>query len=245
MVVYNMFKEIRMCLGGAAIFSYIITAPLIPKMVKQIYQYYLVSYVRFLCNVKINVYGNKTLLNDNDIYMANHYEGVDYPVLYPLITSPFSNACYSIAKDDALGKQYPIMKIKNVLEYFIKLFYESGDLIPYTRGDKNSGARVRDKAVEILNNNNKILIFPEGRSWRKGACHEFKPGMFEVAEQCNKSIVPITLKYRNFDGKNKGEKCVIQDWMDIEVDIFIHDKVSPKNHMKMLEETFEKITSKN
>jgi len=66
-----------------------------------------------------------------------------------------------------------------------------------------------------------------------------------VAEQCNKHIVPITLKYRNFDGKNKGEACVVQDWMDIEVDVFIHDKVSPKNYEKMLEETFEKITSKN
>ena len=69
--------------------------------------------------------------------------------------------------------------------------------------------------------------------------------MFEVAQQCNKSIVPITLKYRNFDGKNKGEKCIIQDWMDIEVDVFIHDKVDPKDYNLMLKETFEKITSKN
>jgi len=240
-----MFKEFRMFLGGTALFSYIMVAPLLPKGVKQYVQYYVVSYVRFLCNVKVIVYGNKQLLEGNDIYMANHYEGIDYPVIYPLITSPYSNRCYSVAKDDMLGKQYPVFNIKNVFEYFVKIFYEGGDLIPYARGDKNSGLRVRNRAVEVLNDNNKLLIFPEGCSRRNGRCVEFKPGMFQVAEQCNKSIVPMTLKYRNFEGKNKGESCVIQDWMDIEVDVFIHDKVSPKNYEKMLEETFEKITSKN
>jgi 1-acyl-sn-glycerol-3-phosphate acyltransferase len=240
-----MFKEIRMFLGGSTLFSYIMVSPLLPKCVKQYVQYYVVSYLRFLCNVKVNVYGNKQLLGGNDIYMANHYEGIDYHVLYPLITSPYSNQCYSIAKDDMLGKKYPTTNILTLFEKFIKIFYEGGDLIPYARGDKNSGMRVRNRAVEILNDNNKLLIFPEGRSWRKGKCVEFKSGMFQVAEQCNKHIVPITLKYRNFDGKNKGEACVVQDWMDIEVDVFIHDKVSPKNYEKMLEETFEKITSKN
>ena len=241
-----MLKTLRVYLFAGSIFSFIITAPFIPNCIHQYILYYTVKWLRIICNVKVNVYGDKELLkNSNDIYMANHYEGVDFNVLLPLITTPYSSKCYTIAKDDLLGRQYPIYSLNNIVDYAIKLFYEGGNLIPYTRGNKDSGIQVKQMAKKILNNNNKLLIFPEGRSWRKGISYEFKPGIFKVAEECKKTIIPLTLKYRNFDGKNKGEKCIIEDWMDIEVDVFIHDKVEPKNYNDMLQETFEKITSKN
>jgi 1-acyl-sn-glycerol-3-phosphate acyltransferase len=229
----------------ASIFSFIVSAPLMPEILHQFILYCLIEWCKILCNIKINIYGNKKLLEENTLFMANHYEGVDYFVLYSMITTPFSECCYAIAKDDLLGRQYPLEVLSNIIDYVVKLFYEGGYLIPYTRGDKNSGIRVKNRTKEILQNNKKLLVFPEGRSWRKGVCHEFKPGMFEVAEECKKSIIPITLKYRNFDGKNKGEKCVLEDWMDIDVDVFIHDKVNVQSHDKMLSETFEKISSKN
>lgn len=240
-----MHKEFRIGVLCCSVFMFISVAPFLPEFFHNIVLHYFIHYLRQLCNVKVNVFGNKDLLLGNYIFMSNHYEGIDHYVLYPLITTPFSNGCYVIAKDDLLGRQYPINALTSVMDFIIKRFYESGNLIPYARGDKNSGELVKNKCINILNNNKKLLVFPEGRSWRKGACHEFKPGMFKLASMCNKNIVPITLKYRNFDGKNKGEKCILQDWMDIEVDVFIHDKVLPKNEVEMLEETFQKISSKN
>lgn len=240
-----MLKNLRLLIHHSSLFVYVCVSPLIPSCIHSVFIHYFILYLRTLCNVSVHIHGDQKLLAEKNIFMANHYEGVDNYVLYPMIKQPLSNKLHLIGKDDMLGKHYPMGSFNSVMDYLIKFFYESGYIIPYRRGNKESGLRVRHKVKELLNNNEKLLIFPEGRSWRKGACHEFKPGMFEVAEQCNKSIVPITLKYRNFDGKNKGEKCVIQDWMDIEVDVFIHDEVLPKNYENMLEETFEKITSKN
>jgi 1-acyl-sn-glycerol-3-phosphate acyltransferase len=240
-----MLKDLQVALFSISTFCYIIICPFLPEAIHSTIMHFFVLYLRITCNVKVYIHGNEQLLHGKHIFMANHYEGVDQIALYPVITQPFNDPCYVIGKDDLLGKKYPLDSINSIIDYIIKIFYEGCNIIPYTRGNKESGIRVRKEAMKMLNNNKKLLIFPEGRSWRKGACHEFKPGMFEVAEQCNKSIVPITLKYRNFDGKNKGEKCVLQDWMNIDVDIFIHDLVLPKHHNLMLQETFEKITSKN
>ena len=239
-----MLRTLQSILFGTSVFGFLIGSIIIPSCVYNTVMHYFLIYLRTICNLKVHVHGSKQLLKNNHIYMANHYEGVDYLVLYSLITQPLSRPCYVIGKDDLLGRQYPLQPLSTIIDFLIKQFYESGYIIPYTRGNKESGQRVRNQVLNLIKNNN-VLIFPEGRSWRKGACHEFKPGMFEVAEQSNKSIVPITLKYRNFDGKNKGEKCVLNDWMNLVVDVFVHDEVQPKAYNLMLEETFEKISSKN
>lgn len=239
-----MWNELRIGLFSVSILGYISIFPLLSESLHSVFFHYFMIYMRMLCNVKVYVHGNEDLLKENHMYMANHYEGVDHIVLYSVLTQPFSKPCYVIGKDDLLGRQYPIKTLGSIIDYVVKLFYHGGYIIPYTRGDKESGIQVRKKSIEILQNNN-LLLFPEGRSWRKGACHEFKAGMFEVAEEYKHSIVPITLKYRNFDGKNKGEKCILADWLDIDVDVYIHDIVECKDHKLMLQETFEKITSKN
>lgn len=239
-----MWNGLRIGLFSVSILGYIGICPLLSESLHSVFFHYFMIYMRMLCNVKVYVHGNEDLLKENHMYMANHYEGVDHIVLYSVLTQPFSRPCYVIGKDDLLGRQYPIKTLGSIIDYVVKLFYHGGYIIPYTRGDKESGIQVRKKSIEILQNNN-LLLFPEGRSWRKGACHEFKAGMFEVAEEYKHSIVPITLKYRNFDGKNKGEKCILADWLDIDVDVYIHDIVECKDHKLMLQETFEKITSKN
>ena len=239
-----MWNGLRIGLFSTSILLYIGICPLLSENMHSVFFHYFMKYMRMLCNVKVYVHGNKALLKENHMYMANHYEGVDHIVLYTVLTQPFSRPCYVIGKDDLLGRQYPIKTIGSMMDYIVKLFYHGGYIIPYTRGDKECGIRVRKKTIEILQNNN-LLLFPEGRSWRKGVCHEFKAGMFEVAEEYKHSIVPITLKYRNFDGKNKGEKCILADWLDIDVDVYIHDIVESKDNKLMLQETFEKITSKN
>jgi len=239
-----MWTELRLGIFSISILGFICICPLMLESIHSVVFHYFMIYMRKLCNVNVYVHGNKELLKENHMYMSNHYEGVDYIVLYSVVTQPLSRPCYVIGKDDLLGRQYPIKTLGSVVDFIVRLFYDSGYIIPYTRGDKESGVRVRKKAIEVLQNNS-LLLFPEGRSWRKGACHEFKAGMFEVAEEYKHSIVPITLKYRNFDGKNKGEKCILADWLDIDVDVYIHDKVDYKDHKLMLQETFEKITSKN
>jgi len=239
-----MIREIQVFLLTASLSSYIILSTFIPLCIHKTIAHYFSQYLLFVCNVKVYVHGNKNLLKNNNIYMANHYEGIDFIVLYSIITQPLSSPCYAIGKDDVMGKQYPVYSIASIKDIVIKLVYNNSYIIPYTRGDKESGKRAKKRSIEIIKNN-KLLVFPEGRSWRKGLSHDFKPGMFEVAQNHNICIVPITLKYRDFDGKNKGEKCVLQDWMNITGDVFIHDEVQHKDYKLMLKETFEKITSKN
>lgn len=239
-----MIREIQVFLLATSVSSFIILSSLIPACIHNTITHYFSVYLLFICNINVYVHGNKNLLKNNNIYMANHYEGIDHTVLYSIITQPLSSPCYSIGKDDLLVRKYPLYSLTTIKDVIVKLFYQNSYIIPYIRGDKESGERVKKNSIEVIKKNN-MLIFPEGRSWRKGLCYDFKPGMFEVAEKHNRCIVPITLKYRNFDGKNKGEKCILQDWMNISVDVFIHDEVQPKDYKLMLKETFEKITSKN
>ena len=68
--------------------------------------------------------------------------------------------------------------------------------------------------------------------------------MFKIAEKLNIPIVPITLVYRNYCGKDKHEDSDMCEWTNTDVDIYIHDAVLPQSHEKMMDETFNKIQSK-
>ena len=159
-----MFKDLRTFVFCWSLFSFICISPFIPNCIHSTIVHYVMFFSRKICNVTVNVHGNKNILYENNIFMANHYEGIDYFVLFPLISRPFDVMTYIIGKHDMLGKPYPLHEPKTLMESFIKTAYKSNCTIPYKRGNKESGIHVRKKVVELLCENKKILLFPEGRS---------------------------------------------------------------------------------
>jgi 1-acyl-sn-glycerol-3-phosphate acyltransferase len=203
-------------------------------------KYFLVKICRdYIVNLKLVIHGDLSVINKNTIIMSNHYEGLDFITLMSLFTDSNKNI-YTIAKSDMINNG------NYFINTLIHYFYKSFNFISYTRGCKESGEIVKNKVREILKykKNTNILVFPEGRSRRAGQCLEFKPGIFKVAQENNVNILPITLKYTTFDGKNKGEKCILKDWLNHKCHIYIHELVKVDDSEKMLKETFDKISSK-
>lgn len=203
-------------------------------------KYFLVNFCRdYIINLKLVVHGDLSVINKNTIIMSNHYEGLDFVALMSLFVNSNKNI-YTIAKSDMINKG------NYFINTLIHYFYKSFNFISYIRGCKESGEIVKNKVRETLKykKNTNILVFPEGRSRRGGKCEEFKPGIFKIAQENSVNILPITLKYTTFDGKNKGEKCILKDWLNHTCHIYIHELVKVDDSEKMLKETFYKISSK-
>ena len=202
------------------------------------------KFILFVSNLKVNTYGNKSNVQQRRvIFMANHYDIIDWYVLYPLLSEQ-KVKLYSIGKDDLLGISVYNKKINIILRFFIQGYYNLGNVLAYIRGNKNSGDTIRKHAMSVFNENSNLLVFPEGQARRGGIITQLKPGMFEIANQEKVSIVPITLKYKKYNGSNKGEPTIMEEWFDTDVDIFIHEPVSENNILDMIKITSDRISSK-
>jgi len=111
----------------------------------------------------------------------------------------------------------------HLLSFMQDAWLSSWYFIPYKRGDKADGQKVRNIIVDSLSEGKNILIFPEGTSHKNGVPQEFKKGSFEVAVENKLRILPITIKYAKDIGKEKGQPLELLNIFDNVVDIYIHD----------------------
>lgn len=209
---------------------------------KMIYYYSIIS-INYILGSNIIVHGDVSIFKKGGyLIMSNHYEGLDYLNIASVIFDYRYNDIYTIAKSDLLGDNVN----KTIVEKIKENYFNASHFISYIRGNKDSGIEVKNEINNILKykKNVNLLVFPEGRSWRKGKCVEFKSGMFKYASENNIEIIPITINYRNFEGKNKGEKCILTDWLYNTCDIYVHDVVKVDTWNIMLDNTFKKISSK-
>ena len=240
-----MIDKLRILSGVVPTMLYLFTYKILPNKLQHYFTYNLIWYLKKICNINVHVHGNTDIMNErNYIYMANHYEGIDFLTLYSLLNSPGKTKTYTIAKYDLLGDHGKLNIFSYMADVVGRRLYDICKFIPYVRGDKNSGTEVKNTAIKKLLCNENILVFPEGRARKNGAIKTFKPGMFKTAEKLNIPIVPITLVYRNYCGKDKHEDSDMCEWTNTDVDIYIHDVVLPQSHEKMMDETFNKIQSK-
>jgi 1-acyl-sn-glycerol-3-phosphate acyltransferase len=183
----------------------------------------------------------ENLKQQNCIYVSNHYEGVDFSIIMQQLSFPGFNATYTISKSDlALPHKFGV-----VADALNNTFMNSLNLIPYKRGNKESGINVLQQVEEKFNNNKHInlLVFPEGESRKYGIPSSFKPGIFKFAEQHNIPIIPITIYYKPFIGSNRGDARNLSLWLNNDVQVFIHEKISPQDYKIMLEQSFNTISS--
>ena len=199
-----------------------------------------------LFNMKIKVYGKYNLKKYNDlkiIIMSNHINATDYAIIVHTLNY-FTNQhkkIYTIVKHDVFGNKEDNNKISNFFSMFKDDLYKKLDLIPYKRGDKKSGEEIKDNMLNLLENNNNILLFPEGECSRSGIPINFKPGSFRMCSENNIWILPISLKYKQNIGVNKADKINIKKWFNISTNVYIHKPVFDNNWEKLKDKVLNKI----
>ena len=199
-----------------------------------------------LFNMKIKVYGKKNLQNYNNlnlVVMSNHLNATDYAIIIHVLnyyTQQYKKI-YTIAKADVFGNKNDNNIISNCLSVYKNNLFKKLNLIPYKRGDKQSGEETKKNMLETINNNNNILIFPEGECTRSGIPRDFKPGSFKMCSENNIWILPITLRYEQDIGVNRTDKIDINKWFNISVHMYIHSPIYNDNWEVLKNDVFNII----
>lgn len=207
---------------------------------------YLLTNVFFkLMNIKIIIHGHEEYLtHSNLLIMSNHTCPLDGFVYLKQITdTTCSNYLYIITKSNFFGNKSDQNMLTYLFYYIQSLFMNSNHLIPYDRGNIESGAIVKDQIVDILNSgNNNVCIFPEGTGHTDGIPKQFKNGIFHLASDNDLTILPITIIYERNIGSERGEPINIMNWMNNVCHVHVHEKIKNSDWKKLQDDTFRVIT---
>lgn len=117
-------------------------------------------------------------------------------------------------------RQIHFLAKKELWQGIKKIIFSNMGLIPVDRKNKNPNAL--KSAINCLNNNEVIGIFPEGTISRDSGLLPFKIGAVKMAYETNSQIVPfiITGKYKFFSNNLRIEFLkpisIVNDNLDIE-----------------------------
>ncbi len=114
-------------------------------------------------------------VSKNYIYMSNHVSLFDAP-LFSAYMPEFVTALEAIEHFS-----WPVYK------HLARLHGN----IPINRTSIRDSLQSMNKAMEVLQNNNSMVIFPEGSRTIDGTIGEFKRMSFKLAQKANVGIVPI------------------------------------------------------
>jgi len=206
----------------------------------------IINIILNILNIKIKVHGVNNLKYYNSkkmVIMANHYAGVDHPIIAHAISYHTNNSkkIYTIVKHNVFGDENDKSTISNFLGLFRKDLYKFFCFLPYVRDCKNSGNEIKNKMIDTLNNNDTILLFPEGTGNYNGIPTNFKSGSFIMCAENNISILPITLKLNKNIGESRKDKVTIKQWFNLEADIIIHKPMFDKDWTKLKKNVFDQI----
>ena len=176
-------------------------------------------------NIKIKVYGKNNLKNYNRynlFIMSNHVNATDYAIIIHVLNYYKNKKIFTIAKHDVFGNSDDNNIISNFLSLFKSDLFKKLNLIPYMRGNKESGEETKKRMLTTIYKNNNVLLFPEGECTRQGIPIDFKPGSFKLCSENNIWILPISLKYEQDIGVNRTDKVDIKKWFNVSVHMHIH-----------------------
>lgn len=128
----------------------------------------------------LKVEGNKNLSGGPYIFVSNHQSNLDPGWILTQFPDKLRNRTYTLGKDELSHIPF--------IHYLFKLF----NILPIDRFGQFSDAV--ERAEELLNNNNSILLFPEGTRSIDGKLKEFKTGVGHIALATKATIVPIKVK---------------------------------------------------
>lgn len=192
-----------------------------------------------------NIHNKDNIMNINNekvIIMANHYNGCDYGVIYKTFTPFTKKNIYTIAKSNAIGGSEEKNLLNNFLGLFRNYFFKTFKLIPLDRGNKNSGTFVKNEILKKINENDTILIFPEGTTTRNGKPKQFRKGIFELCAIEKIKVIPVTIKYNKDIGLDYGYPLKFSEWYNVSADVYIHDEIYDPNVDTFMEKVFDKIS---
>ncbi|MBB3699485.1 1-acyl-sn-glycerol-3-phosphate acyltransferase [Flammeovirga yaeyamensis] len=132
----------------------------------------------YILNYEVKVI-NQGKLQPRGIIMSNHRSYVDIFILFSLYPS-------SIVAKSAVGK-WPGLRSA------VKL----ADMILVDRGNHNSRLNTMKEIKARVENEKRVVLFPEGGIGDSYYPQKFKGGSFLIASQLNAPITPITLWYED------------------------------------------------
>lgn len=178
----------------------------------------------FNFKIKIKNLENLKYINERVIIMSNHYAPCDVGLIMYIFNKNTNKKFYSVSKHNIFGDKNDTSPLSNFLSLF-KGLYSFFNLIPYEKGNKVSGEEVKKKMLQTVNENNTVIIFPEGTTSRKGIPSEFKPGSFKMCAENSIKIIPITLEYDKRIGMNQNDQFSINLWFNSGVTLTVHEPI--------------------
>lgn len=151
--------------------------------------------------------------NGKCILAGNHLSDLDAYMIYKSTKRPV----HFIAKKELF---------KGKFAWFFKMML----CIPVDRQNKNPEAKA--KVLELLNNEEVVLIFPEGTYRKKDTLLPFKPGVINFAKLSGAPIIPFAMK------NNCKFRC--KPKIVFGKPIYIN-KIKEKDKLKYLEELIRKM----
>lgn len=176
------------------------------------------------------------------VIMANHYcGGLDVCLIERFIE------CYIVVKNDICGE---IVNEENdgIQNFLRKALFDKCLLIPYKRGNKESGYEVKQMIERETKRGKNVLIFPEGtsqRCWNKPL--PFRKGIFDLCFEKNIPIFSISLNYSKDIGAGKSDSTNFSNIFGLSphVKMFcngIFYPISYSNSIQLMNEVYQSIS---
>ena len=101
---------------------------------------------------------------------------------------------------------------------------------------------VKSTVLKLFENEDcNLLIFPSG-DISNNEVLPFKPGIFKLAAENNIKIRPISLKYnRPILKQNRLENFSLEEWFNLNVDVYIHDIQTNNDWEKLREDCYNLV----
>ena len=193
--------------------------------------YNFIQLLIIIFNINIEIKGEENLkyLNNRVLIMSNHHDPCDYNILYYYLKNITNKKIYTVTKFKIFGDPSDKNIISNIMGLFKKEFCNYFQFIPYDNTNKYNGLETQNKIVEKINENNTVIIFPEGKISRLGLSKEFKPGSFKMCANNNISIIPITIYYNKRVGYDINNKYNVFNLINSIVTLEIHKPIYDQN----------------
>ena len=165
-----------------------------------IYGYYVSSYwakfLLFAAGVRVTVQGAENIPGDTAVlFVSNHQGNFDIPVLLS-----------SLDKPKGFLAKIELAKIPVIRSWMPKL-----GCVFIDRANLRQSIKAIQGCVEVLNNGQSMVIFPEGTRSKGPQIGEFKKGSLRLVEKVNVPIVPVTVNGTYKAMESNGNRVMSTD----------------------------------